>query len=82
MDLVGFFLPPVIDIINSKVENSKLRYWVSMLLCFVVGVLVNLDKIKDPQSLLANAALVFTSAQVTYHTYWEKSDVRAKMFGQ
>lgn len=78
-DLIGLILPPFIDVINSRVADKKVRYWIAMLLCFAVGVLVNLDKLQDPKLLLANASLVFTSAQITYHTYWEKSVVREKM---
>lgn len=75
-DLVGLLLPPFIDIINSRVSDNRARYWIAMVLCFAIGILINLDKIQDPKMLLANASLVFTSAQITYHTYWEQADVR------
>lgn len=79
-NLLGFLLPPVIDLINSRVADARARYWVAMVVCFAVGVVLNLDKIKDPQGLLASASLVFASAQITYHTYWEKSGARKAMF--
>lgn len=78
-NLLGFFLPPVIDLINNRVADTRLRYWVSMLVCFVIGIVLNLDKLSDPKLLLANAAVVFTTAQITYNTYWEKSKERQQL---
>ncbi len=78
-DLVGFLLPPAIDFINSRVANSKIRFVIAMLICLAVGVVVNLDKIKDPAQLLGSAAIVFATAQITYHAYWKQSEIRAKL---
>ena len=78
-DLLGFLLPPLVDLINARIADSRVRYWVSMIICFAVGILVNLQSIHDPKELFANAALVFTSAQITYHSFWEKSDTRDAM---
>lgn len=76
LNLIGFILPPFIDLINLKVKNTTVKFWVAMGFCVLVGVVVNLDKLKSPQELLGGLAIVFTTAQVTYHTYWEKSDAR------
>lgn len=77
--LVGFLLPPIIDIVNKKVSNSILRFWVAMLVCVLVGILFNLDKLHDLPELLGNLALIFAEAQVVYKTYWENSQPRDKM---
>lgn len=75
-NLIGLVLPPVIDLINSKVASDKVRYLVSMLVCLLVGVLTNLDKLSNMEALLANVAIVFATAQTTYNLYWKKSKVR------
>jgi hypothetical protein len=78
-NLIGFILPPFIDLINTKITNDKLKFWVSMLFCVVVGIVINLDKLNNLQELLGSLAIVFATAQVTYKTYWEKSVVRTKV---
>lgn len=80
-DLIGFVLPFFIDIINRKISNSKARFIVSMLVCAVVALLLNLDKLQsgDVGSLLGSIGIIFTEAQLVYKAYWEKSKIRAKL---
>lgn len=75
-NLIGLVLPPVIDLINKKIGDEKIRFAVSILLCVVVGLLINLDKLNDFNSLLGNMAVVFATAQATYNLYWKKSTLR------
>lgn len=77
-NLIGLFLPPAIDLINTKVANEKARYVVSVLICMLVGVLTNLDKLSNIDQLMANIALIFATAQTTYNLYWKKSKSRKK----
>ena len=78
-ELVGLVLPPVIDLINKHLANSVLKFWVSLTVCVVVAVAVNLDKLNNPEDLLGKIALVFAEAQIIYKTYYEKSGIRAKI---
>ena len=80
-DFAGFILPPFIDLINRNIANSTVRFWISMLACVAVAVLLNLDKLNNPDELLGKASLIFAQAQIVYKTYWEKSGVREKMVG-
>lgn len=79
--LIGLVLPPVIDLINSKVTDSKVRYLVSMGICIVVGVLLNIGDLTAGsfEKVIASATLVFASASTTYSLYWEKSELRKDM---
>lgn len=79
--LIGLVLPPVIDLINSKVTDSKVRYLVSMGICIVVGVLLNIGDLTagSLDTVIASVMLVFVSAQSTYNLYWEKSGLRKDM---
>lgn len=78
-NLVGLVLPFLIDIINSRIEEAKVRFAVSLLVCVVVGVLLNLDKLNRPEDLLGSIAIIFSTAQATYKLYWEKSAPREKV---
>lgn len=77
-NLIGVILPPMIDLVNSKVADQKMRYIVSVLICVLVGVLTNLDKLSNIDQLMANIALIFATAQTTYNLYWKKSKSRKK----
>lgn len=77
-NLIGVILPPMIDLVNSKVADQKMRYIVSVLICVLVGILTNLDKLSNIDQLMANIALIFATAQTTYNLYWKKSKNRQK----
>ena len=77
--LIGFILPPFIDLVNAKVSNSTVKFWISLGVCFVIGLLTNLDKIGNPEELLGNLGIIFAQSQIIYHTYWEKSKARQSL---
>ena len=78
-DFAGFILPPFIDLVNRHIANSTVRFWVSILACVAIAVLLNLDKLNNLDELLGKASLIFAQAQIVYKTYWEKSGIREKM---
>lgn len=80
-NFVGFILPPFIDLINRHIANSTAKFWISMLACVVVALVLNLDKLNSLDELLGKASLIFAQAQIVYKTYWEKSRMREKMVG-
>lgn len=79
--IAGAVMPPVIDLINRKITNSKIRYVISMVICLVLGTIFNLGEL-NPGDILASGAIIFAAAQTVYKTYYYKSDVRAKIFGE
>ncbi len=79
--IAGAVMPPVIDVINRKITNSNVRYFISMVMCLILGAVFNLDKL-NPGDILASGAIVFAAAQTVYKTYYFKSDVRAEIFGE
>ena len=82
--LVGLILPPFIDFINARITNSKLRFVVSLIVCTLVALVLEFMngtlKYADMSEVLTSVALVFTSAQVVYKLYWEKSTMRSVVF--
>lgn len=81
LDLVGFLLPPVIDLINRKINNSDIRFWVSVLFCAVVGVLIAYSKgnIGDINAIISSIFIVFGLAQISYKAVYESSRLQTKV---
>ena len=81
VELIGFILPPLIDLINKKISNSKTRFVVSFLTCVGVGVGMNYGKlnVNSLGEVLGAIGVVFASAQVAYKLYWEKSSLRKRL---
>lgn len=75
-NLIGFLLPPFIDLINKDIPNSKVKFVISLVVCVIVGVILNYQQLSNTQNLLGGIAIVFTTAQVTYYTYWQNSQLR------
>lgn len=77
--LVGFVLPPVIDLVNVRVSNKKVKFLIAFGISFVVGLLFNLDKFDNPAQLAGALSLVFTETQLVYSQYWADSKARATL---
>lgn len=78
LELVGFILPPFIDLINRKIANDKLKYAVSMVVCLGISALFKMSEIKsgDILEVLQSGAIIFAEAQTVYKMYWKGSDER------
>ena len=79
---IGLILPGVIDLINKRVADSRLRFWISLAVCVVVGTAVNFQEISEPGMLLGDISIVFATSQIVYNTYWKKSDLRARLINR
>lgn len=75
--ITGMLMPPIIDVVNRKISSSTLRYIISLVVCILVGVLMNWGEI-SLENILQSGAIVFASAQSTHKIYWSGSSVRAK----
>lgn len=84
--IVGFALPPFIDVVNTKITNSKVRFVVSLVVSLLIGLVTvffteGLD-FSNPSNILLGAAAAFTTAQVTYKQYYENSKARTAVKAQ
>jgi hypothetical protein len=81
--IVGFVLPPFIDIINTKVTNSKVRFLISLAICLIIGLLsVGLTQgfdLNNIDTILVSGASAFTTAQLVYKQYYEDSKARVSL---
>jgi len=76
--LIGVILPPIIDLVNTKISNEKVKFVVSFLICSAMGVAVNYPKLKfvSLEEVLGSIALIFAGAQASYRLYWKTSNIR------
>lgn len=81
LNLIGFVLPPFIDLLNRKVPNSNLRYLISLAICLVLGALLNWQKLSvgSADGFFMSAGLIFAEAQSVYKLYWGNSGARASL---
>jgi len=78
-NLAGFLLPPVIAFVNKKVENTTLRFVVSLVISAIVAVALRFQELQfmSADQIFGSIALIATEAQIAYRTYWhEESPVR------
>jgi len=73
--LIGFLLPPLIDLVNNKIKNGRYRFWVSVLICIVVGTFVEwvLVGVLTFDGASKQIMLTFGMAQLSYQALWRKS---------
>ena len=73
--IIGAVLPPVIDFLNRYIKNATFRYVGSLVICLIIGTLLNLSSL-SLEDILKSGAVVFAAAQTVYKTYWQGSDLR------
>lgn len=84
MEFLGIFLPVLIDLVNRRFQDTELRFWVSFLICSLVGIFLNwlqtafsfVTPMEGFESITASILSVFALAQLSYKAVWEKAPVR------
>jgi hypothetical protein len=81
----GVFMPFIVDFVNTRVQSSKGRFWVSIISTLVVASLLNINVVMSINSLedaalfIGKVSFIFAQAQIIYKQWWEKSETRAKL---
>jgi preprotein translocase subunit SecY len=83
-ELFAMLLPILIDLINRKIKDTDIRFWVSVVICVVIGVLFNffdtsfdfLTPADAAQSISNSIIVVFGIAQLSYKAIWENLKIR------
>lgn len=80
-ELVGFILPPIVDILNRDVPDEKERFIVSVLVCMFAAILVKWNSLLtgSPAEVAMSASLIFVQSQVIFKLYFKDSFLRAKL---
>lgn len=84
MELLGFLLLPIIDMVNRRIKDSDVRFLISIVICGLVGVGLNWIQtqftfgtpLQAFESISKSVMVVFGMAQLAYRGIWEKSDLR------
>lgn len=88
IELLGFLVPPLIDLINRKITNSDKRFWVSVVFCFILGIILNFIEMNGVsgymgktigeiiESISKSGMVVFGLAQLSYRAVWDKAEMR------
>ena len=80
LNLIGLLLPPVIDLINRKIKDSDLKFWVSVAFCVVVGaVLQVVSGGGNAEAYFESIMAVFGLAQLSYMAVYQDSGVQTKI---
>lgn len=76
--LVGFILPPFVDIVNKDVKNETERFYVSVFLCLVAACLLHWKELAygNPEQFAVWVGIIFTESQTTYNLYFKHSNLR------
>lgn len=91
MNLLGVVLVPLIDLLNRRIKDSDLRFWVSVLICSLVGVFVNFvtnngfhfqTMLEGAESISSSILVIFGIAQLVYKGVYEDSRVQSLIRGQ
>lgn len=87
-NLLGLLLPPFIDLINRRVKDADARFWISVLVCSIIGVLSTVVFTNFFAGLTVSEAFEVTAvtiistfglAQLSYGAVWKRSGTRKKM---
>lgn len=89
MELIGFLLPPFLDILNRRISDKDARWMATVVLCSIIGIGLNVlqhNGVYDTSNWLAIAqsvgesiVAVFGAAQISYKLAWEDSGVRSEL---
>lgn len=91
MLLIGFLVPPLIDLINRWVKDSTMRFWISTGICIVIGIVINIVMHSGllgyagmswsdiASSLVTSSMAIIGMANITYQSVWEDSGLRTSL---
>lgn len=81
MELLGIFLPPIIDLVNKFIKDTTVRFLISLLFCAAVGAGLNWlatgwsfqSAIQAYQSISESILAVVGAAQISYKAVYSQS---------
>lgn len=81
LSLVGFLLPPMIDIVNNKVSDGSSRFWISVFICALVGTFIEwvMAGVLTFEGVSTQILLTFGMAQLTYGGVYKNSSLDVKI---
>lgn len=78
--LTGFAVPIIVEILNKEADDEQEKFWVSVITCIVVAILIHLEPLLSGTMTAEQFAiwfgLIFSESQATYHLYFKYSEPR------
>lgn len=76
--LVGFILPPFVEIVNKDVHKEWERFVIAGGICFALAIILHWDEIAkgNPEAVVVYSAIIFAESQTIFKLYFAKSWMR------
>ena len=84
IELFGLLLPPLIDVVNKKVSLEYLRFWISVIVCSIVGYVlcyIQTDGFEGfykmtqyGDAISKSIIMTFGLAQLSFGAYWKETN--------
>lgn len=73
--LVGFILPPFVEILNRDVKKENERFLVAVVVCLLTAIFLHWKEVAygTPEQVVMYTALIFTESQAVFQLYFAKS---------
>lgn len=73
--LLGQVMPQVTDLANKHIPSSKVRFWLSMVVCFVISLAFNFNRLSlgSPDAFIMDALILWGSGQSAYKMFYDGS---------
>lgn len=80
-NLVGFFLPIVIQVLNLRVHREIERYMISVIVCILVAVGLHWQDMAfgNVTMVAASIGILFAESNTLYTLYFSRSGLRASL---
>lgn len=83
LQLIGFLLPAVIDLINRKIADTDVRFWFSVGVCAGTGVALNYITggfhFGTIEAISKDILMIIGEAQLAYKGLWENLPLRNQL---
>lgn len=79
--LVGFVMPPFVEVLNRDVKGKGAQAVIAFLACFLAAVLLHWNEIAfgNPEQVVAITGIFFTESHLLYKLYFERSSIRYRI---
>ena len=79
--LVGFAMPPLVEVLNKDVHGKTERVLVTLFACFFAALLLKWNDLLygSAEDVFTSAGLIFGESQVMFKLYFENSWLRWKI---
>lgn len=78
--ILGQLMPPIVEVVNSKIANKLWRYGVAMLISIILGfVTVFLTGEFNNGEVLGSIGAAFLSSQTAYYVWFKNSRIEGRI---